>query len=69
MTPFYGKFRGVVTDNRDPLQIGRLRARVPDVTGDDETGNDEKNIDTKKSRRYQELKVVKPNNRANCQCP
>jgi uncharacterized protein involved in type VI secretion and phage assembly len=38
MTPFYGKFRGVVTDNRDPLQIGRIRARVPDVTGEDETG-------------------------------
>jgi uncharacterized protein involved in type VI secretion and phage assembly len=38
MTPFYGKYRGVVTDNRDPMQIGRIRARVPDVTGGDETG-------------------------------
>ncbi len=37
-TPFYGKFRGVVTDNQDPLQIGRVRARVPDVTGDQESG-------------------------------
>ena len=32
-TPYFGKFRGVVTDNQDPLQIGRVRARVPDVTG------------------------------------
>ena len=36
--PFYGKFRGVVTDNQDPLQIGRVRARVPDVTGDQDSG-------------------------------
>lgn len=36
--PFYGKYRGVVTDTSDPLQLGRLRARVPDVTGDDECG-------------------------------
>src|SRR5690606_30953579 len=35
---FYGKFRGVVTDNQDPLQIGRVRARVPDVTGDQDSG-------------------------------
>ena len=38
MSTFFGKFRGVCTDNQDPLQIGRIRARVPDVTGDDETG-------------------------------
>ncbi len=31
---FYGKYRGVVTDNRDPLLIGRIRARVPEVLGD-----------------------------------
>lgn len=37
-TGFLGKFRGVVTDNQDPLQIGRIRARVPDVTGDQECG-------------------------------
>jgi len=36
--PYFGKFRGVVTDNQDPLQIGRVRARVPDVTGDQESG-------------------------------
>ena len=35
---FYGKFRGKVTDNRDPLQTGRIRAKVPDVLGDLETG-------------------------------
>jgi uncharacterized protein involved in type VI secretion and phage assembly len=38
MSTFFGKFRGVCTDNQDPLQIGRIRARVPDVTGEDETG-------------------------------
>ncbi len=37
-TPYFGKFRGVVTDNQDPLQIGRVRARVPDVTGGQESG-------------------------------
>ena len=36
--PFYGKYRGVVTDTNDPLSIGRVRARVPDVMGDDESG-------------------------------
>jgi len=38
MSTFYGKYRGKVTDNRDPLQIGRVRALVPDVLGDQETG-------------------------------
>ena len=36
--PFYGKFRGIVTDNRDPLFTGRIRATVPDVLGSDESG-------------------------------
>ncbi len=36
--PFYGKFRGVVTDNKDPLFTGRVRAKVPDVLGDEESG-------------------------------
>ncbi len=35
---FYGKYRGVVTDNKDPLITGRIKARVPDVMGDRETG-------------------------------
>lgn len=37
-TGFYGKYRGVVTDNLDPLMIGRVRARVPDVMGERESG-------------------------------
>jgi len=35
---FYGKYRGLVTDIQDPLMIGRVRAKVPDVMGDDESG-------------------------------
>jgi uncharacterized protein involved in type VI secretion and phage assembly len=35
---FYGKFRGKVTDNRDPLMRGRIRAQVPAVFGDEDTG-------------------------------
>jgi uncharacterized protein involved in type VI secretion and phage assembly len=35
---FYGKYRGVVTDVKDPLMTGRLKARVPDVMGEKETG-------------------------------
>jgi uncharacterized protein involved in type VI secretion and phage assembly len=38
MNNFFGKFRGEVTDNLDPLMLGRVRARVPDVFGDDESG-------------------------------
>lgn len=43
MTPdsapgFYGKYRGVVTDNQDPLMTGRIRASVPDVYGDEPSG-------------------------------
>lgn len=36
--PFYGKYRGTVSDNQDPLMIGRVKARVPDVMGDQESG-------------------------------
>jgi|SRR5581483_557310 len=36
--PFYGKFRGVVTDNRDPLMMGRIRATVQDVLGSNPSG-------------------------------
>jgi uncharacterized protein involved in type VI secretion and phage assembly len=36
---FFGKYEGVVTDVSDPTRIGRLRARVPAVLGEDvETG-------------------------------
>ncbi|SNX70242.1 hypothetical protein SAMN05878503_105151 [Cereibacter ovatus] len=33
---FYGKYAGIVTDTDDPRQIGRLRARVPEVFGEDQ---------------------------------
>jgi uncharacterized protein involved in type VI secretion and phage assembly len=29
---FYGKYRGTVLNNLDPLQIGRLNVQVPDVS-------------------------------------
>ena len=35
---FYGKYRGIVSDIQDPLMLGRIRARVPDVMGDQESG-------------------------------
>ena len=35
---FYGKYRGVVTDNNEPLKQGRIRATVPAVLGDRESG-------------------------------
>jgi len=36
---FFGKYEGVVADVDDPLAIGRLRARVPEVFGEEiETG-------------------------------
>jgi len=37
-TVFLGKFRGIVTNNSDPNRLGRIKARVPDVLGDLETG-------------------------------
>ena len=30
---YYGKYRGVVLNNVDPMQIGRLMVQVPDVAG------------------------------------
>jgi phage baseplate assembly protein gpV len=35
---YYGKYRGFVTDNDDPEQLGRIRCMVPSVLGDAETG-------------------------------
>ncbi|MGW4891781.1 phage baseplate assembly protein V [Kitasatospora sp. NPDC004240] len=35
---FYGKYRGKVTDVDDPLKAGRLKATVPEVLGEVETG-------------------------------
>jgi len=37
-TKFWGKYRGRVSDVQDPLMIGRIKAIVPDVLGEDETG-------------------------------
>lgn len=30
---YYGKYRGTVINNIDPMQMGRLQAQVPDVLG------------------------------------
>jgi uncharacterized protein involved in type VI secretion and phage assembly len=30
---FFGKYRGMVLNNIDPMQMGRLQVQVPDVTG------------------------------------
>lgn len=35
---FYGKYRGIVSDIQDPLMTGRVKATVPDVLGDRESG-------------------------------
>lgn len=34
---YYGPYRGVVTDNNDPNDLMRIRARVPEVLGETET--------------------------------
>ena len=31
--PYFGKYRGMVMNNIDPMQMGRLQVQVPDVTG------------------------------------
>jgi Type VI secretion system/phage-baseplate injector OB domain len=30
---YLGKYRGIVSDNVDPLQLGRMLAQVPDLPG------------------------------------
>jgi uncharacterized protein involved in type VI secretion and phage assembly len=35
---YYGKFRGIVTDNNDPHKQGRIRAKVPELFGNEQTG-------------------------------
>jgi hypothetical protein len=35
---FYGKYRGIVLNNQDPLRIGRLQAIVPEVLGEVPSG-------------------------------
>lgn len=35
---YFGKYRGEVTDNDDPDQLGRIRARVPRLLGEQQTG-------------------------------
>ncbi|MCC5667898.1 phage baseplate assembly protein V [Nostoc sp. CHAB 5784] len=35
---FYGKFRGVVFDNNDPWQLGRIQAKVEEIFGKDPSG-------------------------------
>lgn len=37
-TKYWGKYRGTVLNNVDPLQIGRIQALVPDVSGIAPTG-------------------------------
>ncbi len=36
--PFYGKYRGIVTDNNDPNGLGRIRFKAQDVLGDKKSG-------------------------------
>ena len=35
---FYGKYRGLVVNNQDPLNLGRLQAMVPEVLGEIPSG-------------------------------
>lgn len=34
---FYGKYRGIVVDNEDPEQLGRLKLKIPSVLGSEIT--------------------------------
>ena len=35
-TRFYGKYRGIITDNQDPTNRGRVKVRIPAVLEDQE---------------------------------
>jgi hypothetical protein len=35
---YFGKYRGVVKDNKDPKNLGRIKAGVPEVLGDVDSG-------------------------------
>ncbi len=35
---YYGKYRGIVEDNEDPENLGRIKALVPEVLGDVKSG-------------------------------
>jgi uncharacterized protein involved in type VI secretion and phage assembly len=35
---FFGKYRGIVSSIEDPLFLGRITAKVPEVYGDEESG-------------------------------
>jgi hypothetical protein len=35
---YFGKYRGQVTDNDDPKGLGRIRAKVPQLLGDEKSG-------------------------------
>jgi hypothetical protein len=35
---FYGKYRGLVANNQDPMNLGRLQATVPEVLGENLSG-------------------------------
>ncbi|MEH1887818.1 phage baseplate assembly protein V [Nostoc sp.] len=37
-SPFYGKYRGVVSDNNDPWKIGRIQAKVEEIFGNKPSG-------------------------------
>ena len=34
---FFGKYRGTVSETSDPMMLGRIKAKVPDVLGDQES--------------------------------
>lgn len=38
MSEYFGKYRGIVTNINDPKSMGRLKAKVPAITSEFETG-------------------------------